>query len=178
MNQRHTTSLSPASGWLVRPRCRCVIPVRYRHKILWFYPGLGGVGRPTPLPPFCFRSLSAVSCVLRLTLIPNRYCHLCLANTSDYSSRVCHRNPLFQFSSAQHVEQLLLKECDVKLIKNLLFKFPLLLRLFILCPSVRWKTKKGSEWTNVKNFNARFPFQRFDVLYCFVSFTYEAKRCP
>lgn len=57
---------------------------------------------PSSLFPF---SLSAVSCVQLLTLIPNHCCHFCLATASDYSTGVRHKNSLSPFSPPQHMEQ-------------------------------------------------------------------------
>lgn len=83
-----------------------------------------------PPPPFPF-SLSAASRVLLLTLIPNRCCHFCLASAPDYTTGVCHKNPLSPVSSTQHKDQLLQMKRDIRDFNNIAFS--LSLSLFCCC---------------------------------------------
>lgn len=127
--------------WLISLGCRCVISDRIETLgPFLFFSNLKAVPRPAgpyplantmPPPPFPF-SLSAASRVLLLTLIPNRCCHFCLASAPDYTTGVCHKNPLSPVSSTQHKDQLLQMKRDIRDFNNIAFSLSLLLLLLPL----------------------------------------------
>lgn len=121
--------------WLISLGCRCVISdsIETLGSFLFFFSNLKAVPRPAgpyplantmPPPPFPF-SLSAASRVLLLTLIPNRCCHFCLASAPDYTTGVCHKNPLSPVSSTQHKDQLLQMKRDIRDFNNIAFSLSL-----------------------------------------------------
>lgn len=127
--------------WLISLGCRCVISDRIETLgPFLFFSNLKAVPRPAgpyplantmPPPPFPF-SLSAASRVLLLTLIPNRCCHFCLASAPDYTTGVCHKNPLSPVSSTQHKDQLLQMKRDIRDFNNIAFSLSLSLLLLLL----------------------------------------------
>lgn len=149
--------------WLISLGCRCVISDRIETLgPFLFFSNLKAVPRPAgpyplantmPPPPFPF-SLSAASRVLLLTLIPNRCCHFCLASAPDYTTGVCHKNPLSPVSSTQHKDQLLQMKRDIRDFNNIAFSLSLSLFCCCCCHSLSLLPFRPAFAGNCNSFSA------------------------